>query len=106
MEDCVFCKIIKKEINSDIIYEDDDFVIFKDINPKASTHVLIVPKKHIKSINQLTESDKKLMQEIIFLAKHIAKELNVSEGYKLQFNVEKKGGQEVPHIHLHLLSDL
>jgi histidine triad (HIT) family protein len=102
--ECLFCKIIRKEIPSDIVYEDEDFISFKDINPKAPIHLLIVPKKHISSINDLKEEDKELIGNLFLLAKKIAKEQGVSEkGYKLLFNVGRGGGQLIDHIHLHLL---
>ena len=99
--DCLFCKIINKELSSDIIYEDDEVIVFKDIHPKAPFHVLIVPKKHIGSISDL--EDKDLAAKIIFTAKKTAKDNNLT-GYKLIFNVGREGGQIVDHLHLHLLS--
>lgn len=101
--DCLFCKIINKEISSEIIYENEEILVFKDINPKASIHFLIVPKKHIESINQLEESDREIISNLIFTAKKIAKEKSI-EGYKLIFNVGRKGGQIIDHIHLHFLA--
>lgn len=103
MDDCIFCKILNKEIPTEFIYEDDFCVIFKDINPKAATHLLIVSKKHIDSIAVLEESDSQIVGKMILAAKKIAKKLNL-KGYKLLFNVGKDGGQEVFHIHLHLMS--
>lgn len=103
MEDCIFCKIINKEIPSENLYEDDKFLAFKDINPSAPIHVLITPKKHINSINELGEEDKELMGEMLLLAKKIAKDLKTSDGYKLSFSVGRKGGQVINHIHLHLM---
>jgi len=99
--DCIFCKIINKERASDIVYEDDKVIAFKDINPKAPVHILVVPKKHIASINHIKEEDKELMGDLIWTAKNIAKEL---KGYKLIINVGREGGQVVDHIHLHLIS--
>ncbi|HOW12707.1 MAG TPA: histidine triad nucleotide-binding protein [Candidatus Pacearchaeota archaeon] len=102
--DCLFCKIINKEASSDIIYEDDKFLAFKDINPKAPIHFLIIPKKHITSINHLQEEDKMLIGELIFLAKKIAEEKNL-DGYQLHINVGRNGGQIIDHLHLHLLAN-
>jgi len=103
MEDCVFCKIIKKEIPSEIVFEDDNFIAFKDINPKADLHILIVPKRHIDNIDELEE--KELVADLIFLAKQITKLFDVARsGYKLIFNVKAGGGQLINHIHLHLLA--
>jgi len=101
---CIFCKIINKETPAEIVYEDDKFTAFKDINPVAPVHILIVPKKHIDSVNEITENDKDLIGELFLRAKEIAKELNVEKGYKLAFNVGKDGGQLIPHLHLHLVS--
>ena len=102
----IFTKIIKKEIPSDIIYEDEEIIVIKDIIPKAKTHLLIIPKKEIKTINDLEDVDKNLIANMFFIAKKIAKDLWISEGYNLKFNVWKKGWQEVMHIHLHLLSNI
>ena len=100
MRQCLFCKIINKEVSSDIVYEDDKVVVFKDINPKGPVHFLIVPKKHLESIK--SEGSEKVAAELILTAKKIAKERKI-EGYKLVFNVGKKGGQMIEHLHLHLL---
>ena len=104
MKDCLFCKIAKKEIPSDIVYEDRDFIAFRDINPIAPIHLLIVPKKHISSVNALKPEDKELVGKLFLVAKEIAKEQGISEkGYRLIFNVGKEGGQAIEHLHLHLL---
>ena len=102
----IFTKIIAREIPSDIVYEDNEIIVIKDINPKAKIHLLIIPKKEIATINDLEESDKILLANMFFVAKNIAKELGISEWYQLHFNVWEKGWQEVMHIHLHLLSDI
>ena len=105
MPDCLFCKIINKEISSEILYENDKFIVFKDINPKAPLHLLIIPKKHIPSINHLEIKDKELIGELFLITKKITKEHGVSKkGYKLVFNVGRGGGQLIDHVHLHLLS--
>lgn len=101
--DCLFCKIAKKEIPSDIVYEDERFVVFKDISPKASIHLLIIPRKHIHSVDHIEIEDKALIGELILVAQKIAKEKNIN-GYRLQINVGRDGGQIVDHLHLHLLS--
>lgn len=100
---CIFCKIIKKETKADIIKENDNLIVIKDIQPKAPVHYLIIPKKHIETINDLEEDDKKLIGEMVYMAKEIAKEKGI-KGYKLIFNVGKDGGQIVNHIHLHFLA--
>jgi len=102
----IFTKIIKREIPSDIVYEDQKIIVIKNIIPKAKTHLLIVPKKEIESINDLEDIDRDLIADMFFVAKKVAKNLWISEGYNLKFNVWKKGWQEVMHIHLHLLSDI
>ena len=102
----IFTKIINKEIPAEIVYEQDDIIVIKDINPQVKTHLLIIPKKEIPTINDLAESDRNLIAEMFFVAKKIAKDLGVEEWYKLKFNVGEKWGQEVFHIHLHLLSDI
>ncbi|MCK4355301.1 histidine triad nucleotide-binding protein [Candidatus Parcubacteria bacterium] len=105
MSNCLFCKIINKEQPADIIYEDEKFIAFNDIAPKAPIHILIIPKKHIQSVNHLETKDKELIGELFLLAKQIAKEQKISKtGYKLIFNVGRGGGQIIDHIHLHLLA--
>lgn len=101
--DCIFCKIIKKEAPAEIVFENDQVVAFKDINPKAPIHILIVPKRHIVSVNHIEEEDRTLLGELFLAAKKIAKEKKL-EGYKLLINVGRKGGQIIDHLHLHLLS--
>ena len=100
---CIFCKIIAKEIPSETIYEDEILIAFKDIRPSAPVHVLVVPRKHIASVNDLDSGDRELAGAMVLCAKDIAKDMGVSGGYKLQFNVGKDGGQIVEHLHLHLL---
>jgi len=101
---CVFCKIVKKEIPADIIYEDEDIVAFKDVKPVAPVHILIVPKLHIPSVNHLETENKTLMGELILAAQKIAREQNVDEsGYRLVLNIGKDAGQTVDHLHLHLI---
>ena len=100
---CIFCKIARKEVPADIIYESENVIAFKDIEPKAPFHVLIIPKKHIASVKELKEEDKNLAGELILTAKKIAEQKGLS-GYKLVFNVGRDGGQIIDHIHLHLLA--
>lgn len=102
----IFTKIINREIPADIIFENDGIIVIKDINPQAKTHLLIIPKKEIPTINDIEKLDSELIAELFFVAKTIAQDLNIDEGYKLHFNVWEKGWQEVMHIHLHLLSDI
>lgn len=103
--DCLFCKITKKELKSDIVYEDDLVVVFKDINPRAPIHLLVVPKEHIGSINELEPKHQEIISQMILVAKKVAQQLSFADkGYKLIFNVGRDGGQVVDHIHLHILS--
>lgn len=101
---CVFCKIVRKEIPADIVYEDSDVLAFRDAHPIAPVHVLVIPKKHIASVADISEDDTALMGKLIVAAKKIAEDLNISKkGYKLLIRVGEHGGQEVGHIHLHLI---
>ncbi len=103
-EKCTFCKIIKGEQSAEFLYEDESLVVFKDIRPHAPVHLLIVPREHIRSLNDLQEKDKDIISEMIVRAKEMAKELSIAQsGYRLLFNVERGGGQVIFHLHLHLL---
>lgn len=105
MNDCIFCKIIKKEVPSEIVWEKENFIVIKDINPKADLHLLIIPKKHISSILTLEEEDKGLLSEMIFASRELAKRFDISKnGYKLAVNVGRGGGQIVEHLHIHFLA--
>ena len=102
--ECLFCKIAQGQQKADIVYQDKDIVAFKDINPIAPVHILIIPVKHISDISQITKKDINLMGQMIFVAKELAQKFNTDqEGYKLLFRVKKHGGQVVDHIHLHLI---
>lgn len=106
MEDCIFCKIAAKEMTADIVREGDEFVAFNDINPRAKTHILIIPRKHIPTMNDLNEAegDDVLIGRMMLFARDLAKEKELN-GHRLQFHVGKGGGQIIFHIHLHLMSD-
>jgi len=104
MKDCIFCQITKKETKTEIIYENENICVFKDIHPLAPTHLLIVPKKHIPSLNDVEIEDKTLMGELILTSQKIAKNMSLG-GYKLQINVGRPAGQIVDHLHLHLLAN-
>ena len=106
MDDCIFCKIIAGDIPSDKVFENEEILVFKDINPKATHHLLIVPKKHIPTMNDINEAegDDALVGRMMLVARDLAKELGLS-GHTLQFNVGKSAGQIVFHIHLHMLSN-
>jgi histidine triad (HIT) family protein len=103
-EDCTFCKIIRGEKSADFLYQDGSLVVFKDIRPHAPVHLLVVPRKHIRSVNDLTEQDKEIVLNMILKAKEMAKKESIADsGYRLVFNVERGGGQYIFHLHLHLL---
>lgn len=104
MEDCLFCKIINKKLDSEIVYEDDLCIAIKDINPQARVHLLVVPRKHIPTIADLKEGDEKLIGHVIKVAKELA-EKNECKGFKLLFNVGKEAGQIIFHVHLHLMGN-
>lgn len=103
MPECIFCKIINKQLPSKLIYEDEEFVAFDDINPKAPVHVLVVPKKHIESINGLTEADEGLAGRLLLTAKKVAGKLGIVAAYKLKIYVGAGAGQTVWHLHVHML---
>lgn len=104
VRDCIFCKIIAKEIPADIVYEDDRLVAFNDINPQAPVHVLLVPKMHISTVNDLTQEQGELLGALMLRARALAAQLGIAEdGYRLVMNCNAGGGQTVFHIHLHLM---
>ena len=103
-EECIFCRIVAGEVPSDIVYQDKDFLAFRDILPKAPTHVLIIPKAHITSVASLTEEQQKLAGRLIIIAKNLAEKEGIAKkGYRLVINNGPEGGQLVPHLHLHLI---
>ena len=101
--DCVFCKIANGEIPSKKVYEDDKVIMFYDLEPQAPVHFLAVPKQHIQSADHLTEENCKVVGHIFFKIAQVAKELGLSEGYRIINNCGKDGGQTVPHLHFHVL---
>jgi histidine triad (HIT) family protein len=104
MNDCIFCKIIAGEIPSEKVFDDQQVTAFRDIHPVAPTHILIIPNKHIASINELTPDDEQLVGHLFTTGKALAKEEGIDEsGYRLIINVGPDGGQEVYHLHLHLI---
>ncbi len=105
MTDCLFCKIRDGEISGDIVFEDDDVLAFNDVNPQAPVHVLIIPKKHIPTVNDLSAGDEAVMGKLFSVAKTIASQRGLSDdGYRLVVNCNEKAGQAVFHIHMHLLA--
>ncbi len=102
--DCIFCKIINKEIPSNIVYEDEEILAFKDIAPQAPIHIVVIPKKHIGKITQIQKEDEALIGKIYSVINQIAKEQGIAEeGFRVIINCGENGGQEVKHIHFHLL---
>ena len=99
----IFGKIIRREVPSDIVHEDDLCIAFKDINPQAPVHILIVPKKYIPQVSKAEEEDKELLGHLLLTAKTVAKKLNLENGFRIIINDGPHGGQEVYHIHLHIL---
>ena len=102
--DCIFCKIVAGEVPANILYQDEEIIAFPDINPVAPAHLLIIPKKHIPSLAQLSEAESSLIGDMVNTANQLAKREGISErGYRLVINCGKQGGQLVPHLHMHLL---
>lgn len=103
-DDCLFCQFVSGEKETDLVYEDDDLIAFHDINPQAPTHILVVPREHIPTIDDLQEKHTSLAGKLIQTAKYLARQEDISEdGYRLVFNCQEQAGQSVWHIHLHLL---
>jgi histidine triad (HIT) family protein len=101
---CLFCRIVNREIPADIVFEDEEVLAFNDINPQAPTHVLIVPKRHIATLNDLEEGDLALVGRLQYTAARLAKERGFAEaGYRVVMNCNDEGGQTVYHIHMHLM---
>jgi histidine triad (HIT) family protein len=104
MADCIFCKIINKEAEAEILFEDDQLIAFKDIRPKAPVHVLVVPKQHAANLNDYTAADAPLLGTLMLAAARVAKEQGISEsGYKVITNSGDDGGQIIHHFHLHVV---
>jgi histidine triad (HIT) family protein len=102
--DCIFCRIARGEVKSNILYQDDKAIAFPDINPKAPVHILLIPRKHIASVSDLTEADEQLVGHLFTVANKLAKEQGISnDGYRLVVNCGPHAGQVVPHLHLHIL---
>ncbi|RMG59388.1 MAG: histidine triad nucleotide-binding protein [Deltaproteobacteria bacterium] len=104
MVDCVFCRIVKKEIPSTVVYEDDDIIAFNDINPVAPVHILIVPKTHLKNLSDVSEEHAPLLGKMLLVASKLAEEKGISEkGFRTVINNGPEGGQIVMHLHMHLI---
>ncbi len=103
MSDCLFCKIAAGEIPADIVYEDERVLVFKDINPKAAVHLLIIPREHLAGLNELEPGHDALIAHIMRLIQPLAVEQGLESGYRTIINTGRDGGQEVFHLHVHLL---
>jgi histidine triad (HIT) family protein len=102
--DCIFCQIASGQIPADIIYQDQEIIAFRDINPQAPVHLLLIPKRHIPSLNQMESGDAALLGRMVAVANKLAKDEGVAKkGYRLAINCGPEGGQLVPHLHMHLL---
>lgn len=102
-DECVFCRIVNGREPANFVYRNENVVAFHDINPEAPVHLLIVPRKHIRSINDLTEEDRAMVADMFYVARDLAKQMATERGYKLLLNVERGGGQLIFHVHLHLI---
>ncbi|MES2819485.1 MAG: histidine triad nucleotide-binding protein [Pseudomonadota bacterium] len=101
--DCLFCKIVAGEIPARILYQDDQVIAFHDIGPQAPVHFLVIPKKHIATLHDLTEADKVLAGHILLTAQRLAREQGCADGFRVVMNCNEQGGQTVYHIHMHVL---
>ncbi len=101
--ECIFCKIAAREIPADVVHEDEKLIAFRDINPQAPTHILIIPRRHIATLNDLNQENSELISQMVLTATRLASELDLADdGYRLVWNCNRQGGQDVFHIHLHL----
>jgi histidine triad (HIT) family protein len=100
---CIFCRIAAKEIPSGIVYEDDDVVAFRDLSPQAPTHVLVIPRRHVESLNDMVEADASLLGTMMLAAKKVAAAAGLAAGYRVVTNCGADAGQSVSHLHFHLL---
>lgn len=104
MSDCLFCKIRAGDIPADIVFEDDDVLAFNDVNPQAPVHILIIPKRHISTVNDIEDADEAIMGKLFSVAKTLASQQGIADdGYRLVVNCNEKAGQTVFHIHMHLM---
>lgn len=103
MEDCIFCKLAKGEIPTDMVYEDDLISVFRDAAPEAPVHVLMVPKKHVASLNDLVDEDRELMGHMMLKIKDIAAQEDLDNGFRTVINTGEDGQQTVQHLHIHIL---
>jgi len=106
MTDCIFCKIINRDIPADIVFENEKMLAFKDIKPQAPVHILLIPKIHIKSLNEVEQGHADLVKDLLLALPEIAKKSGLQEGFRTILNTGPGGGQEVDHLHFHLLGDV
>ena len=103
-KDCLFCQISQGKTSTEILYENETLVVFRDINPAAPVHLLIVPKKHIRSVNDLSDDDQPILAELVMVARKMAVEQGIDKsGYRIFINVERGGGQVIFHLHMHVI---
>lgn len=100
---CIFCHIIEHRLPAEILYEDKEITVFKDVNPSAPVHLLIVPRKHIDSLSALSEKDAEIIKKMVLVAKLMAEKQGIQNGYRLMINNGREAGQVVYHLHMHLL---
>lgn len=105
MKNCIFCNIVNGTVKTVLLYESELVVAFEDINPQAATHILIVPKRHIRDMNQFADEGSEYISEVIKSISKVAKKFSLNEGYRIINNCGKDGGQEIFHLHFHLLSN-
>ncbi|MFW6191406.1 MAG: histidine triad nucleotide-binding protein [Thiohalospira sp.] len=104
MTDCLFCRIAAGELPADIVYQEDDVVAFRDLHPQAPHHILVIPRRHVATVNDFAAGDAELVGRLVLTARDIAGQLGLAEdGYRLNLNTNEKAGQTVFHVHLHLL---
>ncbi|CAN5194738.1 histidine triad nucleotide-binding protein [soil metagenome] len=103
MTDCLFCKIVADEVPSERVFDDDDVIAFRDINPKAPTHVLVIPRRHIPDAHALTDADGDILGKLFAAARRVADEAGLEKGYRIVTNVGPESGQTVFHLHFHVL---
>ena len=103
MTNCIFCKIVAGEMETELLYEDDQVVAFRDINPVAPVHIMVIPKRHIRSVDELTEKENHLVAHIFHVIRKLANKENLNNGYRIINNCGEEGGQVVHHLHFHLI---
>lgn len=104
MEDCLFCKFVSGQLKTEIVFENEDFIMFRDINPQAKNHFLAVPRKHFKYLSEMTEEDSEMLGRILRKISSLGDLLGLANGYRLVINQGDDAGQTVPHLHIHVLS--